>query len=64
MTAAGYWMIAQDHIAIAQVLHAQMVHLKAHRLLHGTQMDGNVRRVGNETAVAAEQSAREVETFL
>ena len=48
----------------AEATQLHIPHLVLDRLLHGPQVNGDVRRVGHETAVWSEHRAGEVQTFL
>lgn len=66
MTATALRMIAQQDIATFQrlSLFLSQLDLELDRLLHGTQVHWNVRRIGNQTAVRIEHGAAVIETFF
>lgn len=62
MRASRCRVVGQNHVPLGEPFPGP--HLELHGLLHGTQVHGNVRRVGDEAAVGAKQGAREIQTLL
>lgn len=62
MRAPGCGVVGQDHVSLREAPPGP--HLVLHGLLHGAQVHRNVRRVGHEAAVGAEQGAREIQAFF
>ena len=63
MRPASLGVVGQDDVTSMQVV-LQGLHLKPDGVLHGAEVNGNVRRVGNEAAGVIEEGAAEVEPLL
>ena len=54
MAAASCWVVGHDDITLMNII-TKGLHLVLHCFLHGPQMNGNVRGVGNQTPIWAKE---------